>query len=271
MSEKAILFDASKCIGCRGCQVACKQWNELTAVETTNWGSCENPPDLSPDTWLKIKFMEQVEDGTLEWFFSRYSCMHCTEAACIDICPSGALYRNQYGFVAYDKDRCIGCGYCTEFCPFNVPRLDAGRITGVGKIGKCTLCTTPGLDRLSIGEKPACVKACPTGALIYGDRDELVAEGRRRVASLRTPHSKAHPRATLYGETELGGLHVLCVLADSPEVYGLPKEPQFPIVATIQNDIFRPFAWIAWPVIAAGLALNVLVARARHIRRKEVS
>jgi len=269
MNDKAILFDATKCMACRGCQVACKQWNELKAITTTNRGSYENPPDLSPNNWITIKFREKAESDTFQWFFSRRSCMHCTDAACVEVCPSGALFHNEYGFVAYDKEKCIGCGYCVEFCPFDVPRLDAEVVSGVGKMDKCTLCTTPGLDRLSIGEEPACVKTCPTGALTYGDRDELVAEGRRRVDSLKTPHSEAYPQAMLYGETELGGLHVLYVLADSPELYSLPKEPQFPVTATIQEDIFRRFAWILWPVVAAGLALNVIVARARQIRRKE--
>ena len=270
MREKAILFDATRCTACRGCQVACKQWNELKAGETINRGSYENPPDLSPETWLKIKFTEVEQEGNFDWLFTRRSCMHCTEAACIEVCPSGALYHNEYGFVTYDKEKCIGCGYCTQYCPFDVPRLDAGRITGVGKMHKCTLCTTPGLDRLAIGEEPACVKTCPTGALIFGDRDEMVEEGRRRVATLKTPHSKAYPQATLYGETELGGLHVLYVLADSPEVYGLPKDPQFPVTATIQKDVFRPLTWIVWGAVAAGLALNVLVARARQVKEKEV-
>jgi formate dehydrogenase iron-sulfur subunit len=268
MSEKAILFDANKCIACRGCQVACKQWNELKAVKTANRGSYENPPDLSPDTWVTIKFREEVEGDTVRWLFSRRSCMHCTEAACAEVCPSGALFHNEYGFVAYDKEQCIGCGYCTQYCPFNVPRLDAGRITGVGKMDKCTLCTSPSRDRLSIGEVPACVTTCPTGALIYGNREELVAEGSRRVSSLRTSNPKSYPQAMLYGETELGGLHVLYVLADSPEVYGLPKEPQFPVSATIQKDVFRPLTWIVWGAAAAGLALNVLVARAREIKER---
>ena len=195
--------------------------------------------------------------------------MHCTEAACIEVCPSGALFHNEYGFVSQDNDKCIGCGYCVEFCPFNVPRLDASRVTGVGTMEKCTLCTTPGLDRLSIGQEPACVKTCPTNALIYGDRDELVAEGRRRVAALQSSNPNAFPEATLYGERELGGLHVLYVLADSPETYGLPKEPEFPIAATIQQDIFPTLTWIVWPIVAVGLALNVLVARARQASKKE--
>ena len=269
MSEKAILFDATRCMGCRGCQVACKQWNELKAVATTNQGTYENPPDLSPSTWLTIKFREEAEGDTIRWFFGRRSCMHCTEAACVDVCPSGALYHNQYGFVSYDRDKCIGCGYCTQFCPFNVPRLSAERVSGIGKMDKCTLCTTPGLDRLSMDQEPACVKACPTDALIYGDRHELVEEGRRRVANLRTPRSGADPRAMLYGETELGGLHVLCVLADSPEVYGLPKDPQYPVTTTVLEDLFRPFRWVVWGGTALVLLLNVMVARARQMRRKE--
>ncbi len=269
MGDKAILFDATECIACRGCQVACKQWNELKATETTNRGTYENPPDLSPATWLTIKFKEEVEGDTVRWLFTRRSCMHCTEAACVEVCPSGALYHHEHGFVAYDRDKCIGCGYCVQFCPFNVPRLDAEAITGVGKMDKCTLCTTPGLDRLSVGEEPACVKTCPAGALIYGDQEELVAKGRELVAKLRTPHSRAWPRATLYGETQLGGLHVLYVLDDLPEVYGLPSNPEFPVLATVQKDVFRPYAWILWLVAAGALAINVLVARARHIRGEE--
>jgi len=195
--------------------------------------------------------------------------MHCTEAACVEVCPAGAVYHNQYGSVSHDKDKCIGCGYCVDFCPFNVPRLDTERISGVGKMSKCTLCTTPGLNRLAIGQKPACVEACPVSALIYGNRGELVAEGRRRITAFKSPHSGAYPEATLYGETELGGLHVLYVLPDSLEVYGLPKEPGFPILATIKQNYLGPVAWIAWGGVALLLAINVLVARARHIREQE--
>jgi len=236
----------------------------LKGETTTCEGTYENPADLSPDTWLKIKFTEKAEDGAVSWFFSRRSCMHCTEAACVEACPSGALYHNEYGFVSHDNDKCIGCGYCVEFCPFNVPRLDANLVSGAGKMHKCTLCTTPGFDRLTMGLEPACVKTCPTGALIYGDRGELVAEGKRRVASL----NGSYPGAMLYGETELGGLHALYVLADSPEVYGLPKDPQKPLVDTIR-DVLNPLRWVAWGGMAAGLLVNLIVARARQIREEE--
>ncbi len=262
MIEKVILFDATKCIACRACQVACKQWNELKAEVTTNTGTYENPPDLSTNTWLTIKFTEESENGAVRWLFSRRSCMHCTEAACVEVCPSGALYHNEYGFVCYDKDKCIGCGYCVEFCPFNVPRLDASRVSGVGKMDKCTFC----IDRVTNGMEPACVNTCPTGALIIGDRNALLAEGRSRVQNLK---SKGYSNVYLYGEDELGGLHVLYVLADRPSVYGLPEEPEFPVLASVRDNILRPTAWIAWGVVAAGLALNVLVARARQLRQKE--
>ena len=278
MSDKAILFNSARCIACRGCQVSCKQWNETdeiipdtqNGVQAVNRGTYENPPDLSPATWLKIQFFEKSEYDSFEWLFSRRSCMHCTDAACVAACPSGALFHNDYGFVGYDRDKCIGCGYCSQHCPFHVPRLDTNVITGVGKMDKCTLCTTPGLDRLSAGELPACVKTCPTDALIFGDREELLSKGRELVDNLRAGHSKAYPNAALYGENELGGLHVLYVLQDSPEAYGLPEDPQFPIAATINKDIIGLIARIVWPVVAAGLALNVAVAWFRQRKREEV-
>ncbi len=266
MAEKAILFDTSKCIACRGCQVACKQWNELKGEETTNRGSYENPPDLSPKTRLKMEFREVSSNGTLEWLFTRRSCMHCTDAACVKVCPTHALYHHPSGFVSYNKDKCTGCGYCKQYCPFDVPRLDTNLVTGLGRMDKCTLCTTPSLDRLAIGQEPACVKTCPTDALTIGDRDEMIAVGRKTVQSLK---EKGYGRANLYGEKELGGLHVLYALADSPEVYGLPKEPKFPAVAIAWKDIIQPLGWAAAGVAVVGLVLNLLVARARVVREEE--
>jgi len=241
----------------------------LQAVVTSNRGTYENPPDLSPDTWLTIRFSEGDEDDSTGWSFIRNSCMHCTDAACVAVCPSGALFHNEYGIVSYDKEKCIGCGYCAEFCPFNIPRLGVDPAINADRMNKCTMCTSPGLDRIAMGLEPACVKTCPTQALIFGDRDKLIAQGREVVSSLNSAHPNSQPQARLYGETELGGLHVLYVLADSPETYNLPPEPEFPAAATIQRDVFRPFAWIVWAAVAAGLALNVIVARARQIHSRE--
>jgi formate dehydrogenase iron-sulfur subunit len=207
----AILYDSTKCTACRGCQVACKQWNELEAEETTNRGTYENPPELSPSTWNKIRFTELEQDGEFRWLFTRLACMHCTDASCASVCPTNAISKADNGFVIIDQDWCIGCGYCVQACPYHVPHKDER--TGTAR--KCTSC----IDRTSNGLRPACVTTCPTGALMYGDRDELLSIGEQCVNILGG-------NATLYGKNELGGLHAIYVLGDSPEVYGLPAEPK---------------------------------------------
>ncbi|MFW6125836.1 MAG: 4Fe-4S dicluster domain-containing protein [Chloroflexota bacterium] len=257
MTEKAILYDASKCTACRGCQVACKQWNDLLAEVTTNRGAYENPPDLSFNTWLKMRFTE-VGDGPedLRWIFTRRACMHCTDAACVEVCPTKALYHHELGFVAYNRELCTGCGYCVEACPFDVPRTGggaAGTIHGVRTMNKCIFCE----DRVTNGEIPACVKTCPTGALTYGDRSDMVEEGKARVTALKA----TYPNATLYGENELGGLHVLYVLDDMPEAYGLPVNPKMPVAATAWQDVLQPIGWGVAGLAVVGLGLNYIIAR----------
>jgi len=273
MAEKAILYDATRCTACRGCQAACKQWNENdefipveTKVQSVNWGSYENPPDLSPTTWLKMKFREIEPGGKVRWLFTRRSCMHCTDAGCVKVCPSKALYHHELGFVAYNKDLCTGCGYCIEACPFDVPRADRNLLTGIAKMDKCTLCTTPGLDRIAEGWEPACVKTCPTNALQYDDRDKLVAEGRKRVDSLR---DAGWANANLYGENELGGLHVMYVLDDHPSVYELPVNPQVSAATVAWQDAIQPLGWAVGGLTVLGLGLNYMVARANINREKE--
>ncbi|MDD5095540.1 MAG: 4Fe-4S dicluster domain-containing protein [Dehalococcoidia bacterium] len=255
---KAILFDGTKCTACRGCQVACKQWNELKAEETTNRGTFENPPDLSSDTWLKIKFTEVSKNGNggIDWLFTRRSCMHCTDAACVTVCPSGALSYHKLGFVQYNKDKCTGCGYCVEACPFKVPKSDGGNFTGVRKASKCLFCQ----DRVTNGFEPACVTTCPTAALQFGERSEMVAIGRSRVEQL----GSTYPMANLYGEKQLDGLHVLYVLPYAPEVHGLPADPKVPTAAEAR-DILKYVGVGAVAAVAVGAGLNFLVARARMI------
>jgi len=264
MADKAILFDATKCTACRGCQVACKSWNERQAVDTKCDGTLENPPDLSNQTWLKMEFREEGNNGDLRWLFTRRSCMHCTEAACVKVCPTGALFYHPDGFVSYAKEKCSGCGYCSQFCPFNVPRLDTNRVTGKGTMDKCTACTTGGFNRIDNGLPPACVKTCPTGALTYGDRDELITTGRARVQQLMV---QGHTNANLYGENVVGGTHVLYVLEDSPSVYGLVENPEVPVVATAWQDIVKPAGYAVAGLVAAGLLLNVMVARINLLRK----
>lgn len=233
MARLAYLFDSSKCVGCHGCQIACKQWNEEKATRTTFTGSYQNPPSLSPDTRTIMRFYENFEQDTIPQLnILKVQCYHCGEPACVKVCPSGALSKTDKGITAVDPSKCIACGYCHSACPFTVP--------AIGKhVNKCDMClsrTEHGDDKQKTST-PACVKTCPAGALEFGDRDALVAKAHKRVEWLKT---RGHKEANLYGEKVLGGLGVMSVLKYPPASYGLPANPTMPLELFVWKDLFNP-------------------------------
>ena len=244
---KAMLIDVTKCVNCWFCYAACKEYNKLPETVKPD---LENPPELSPDVWTTLHPVRKDD----QWVSRKTACNHCTNAACVEVCPTGALSYNEMGFVQYDKEKCSGCGYCAEFCPFGVPQMETNKVTGVAIMNKCTFCH----DRVTNGEQPACAAACTTGAIKYGERTELIAEAEGRVALL----SQSNLQASVYGVHELQGLHVMYVLDDSPEVYGLPADPEVPPTSTIRGV----FKWLVSGLAiaaVAGFGLNYLVARMR--------
>lgn len=242
---KAMLVDVTKCMGCRACQIACKQWNEREAEKTENFGSYENPPDLSAQTWTKIKFIEEGEEDSLQWHFRRVICQHCSTAACEKVCPPKAISHQQSTAVVIDQDKCTGCKYCITACPFNVPRYNPETNTAM----KCTLC----IDRITNGLEPACARACPTDAVQWGERDVLITAAKDRISFLE---KKGFTDLRLYGETELDGLGVMFLLAAPATTYGFPDKPEIPLSVGLWQNILKPLAIVG----GAGAVLAALVS-----------
>jgi len=222
----AKLIDVSKCIGCKACQAACLEWNELHEEIGTFNGSYTNPPDLTENSFTLMRFTEWVnpETDNLEWLIRKDGCMHCADPGCLKACPApGAIVQYSNGIVDFDHAKCIGCGYCVKGCPFNIPRISQVD----HKAYKCTLCS----DRVAVGQGPACQKACPTQAIVFGTKTQMKEWAEGRIKDLK---SRGYKNAGLYDPPGVGGTHVMYVLqhADKPSIYaGLPDNPRIsPIV-----------------------------------------
>ncbi len=219
VTEVVKLIDISKCIGCKACQAACMEWNDLRDKVGTTTGTYDNPRDLSDQSWTVMRFSEvEVQAGGLEWLIRKDGCMHCADPVCMIGCPApGAIVQYTNGIVDFHEENCIGCGYCITGCPFNIPRLSKQD----GKVYKCTLCS----DRVAVGLEPACAKTCPTGAITFGSKQDMLRHADERLADLK---ERGYQQAGLYNAPGVGGTHVMYVLqhADRPELYsGLPKDP----------------------------------------------
>src|SRR5690349_12954119 len=269
--------DTSVCIGCKACEVACKTWNAVPDDGYLLTGmSYDNTQELGASTWRHVTFIEKSEptsvsvdlgmpgsgppgvtlphgeeqaaaseDSGVRWLMSSDVCKHCTHAACLDVCPTGSLFRTEFGTVVVQPDICNGCGYCVPACPYGVIdiRPDDGRAF------KCTLC----YDRLKDGQTPACAQACPTESIQFGDLTELRARADQRLAEL---HDLGVDAARLYGRDPadgVGGDGAFFLLLDRPEVYGLPPDP---VVTT--RDL--PAMWKRAALTAAGVVAAVVAA-----------
>jgi formate dehydrogenase iron-sulfur subunit len=243
--------DTSVCIGCKACEVACKEWNAVPEDGLLLTGmSYDNTGSLNASTWRHVAFIEQStptadDDDAVRWLMSSDVCKHCTEAACLDVCPTGALMRTEFGTVVVQDDVCNGCGYCVSACPFGV----IARRESDGGAHKCTLC----YDRIGDGLTPACAKACPTESIQFGPVDELRERAQARVSELQ---ESGETRARLYLENPddgVGGAGAFFLLLDEPEIYGLPPDP----VATTRD---LPRMWRHVAAAGASLAAGALIA-----------
>ena len=236
--EVAKLIDVSRCIGCKACQAACEEWNDVRDNVGVFSGTIQNPPDLSARSWTLMRFSEyeNPKTGDLEWLIRKDGCMHCADPGCLDACPApGAIVQYANGIVDFVEENCIGCRYCVKGCPFNIPRYSAHD----NKAYKCTLCS----DRVSVGQEPACAKACPTGAIMFGSKGSMVEQATDRVLDLR---SRGYENAGLYDPPGVGGTHVMYVLqhADQPELYqGLPKDPKISRIERIWKGGAKAFGF----------------------------
>ncbi len=254
---KAIKFDSTRCIACHACQVACKRWWELKAENTTlsaekgtEW---TNPPDLTSRTWVLVKFVGTGEGEDFKWRFAQERCMHCLNPTCRNVCPVGAITKYEEGPVVINVDVCIGCKYCVAVCPFKIPRYDL--VTN--KVYKCTMCP----DRIREGLEPACVQTCPTGALEFGEREDMLQKARAKAEAIN---------GYVYGDDENGGTSVFMVLDLPPEQLGYHKvETTQPLSMQIKDFIEPAGGVITLAILGSLAAISLIAHRKEKVKESE--
>src|SRR5260370_25039677 len=248
------VIDVTTCIGCKACEVACLEWNGYPFRETVFDNTYQTMPDLAWNYYNLIRFNEHVtDDGTMQWLMRKDGCMHCAHPGCLRACPAdGAIVQYANGIVDFNQEHCIGCQYCVTGCPFNIPKFNSA----TKKVYKCTLCA----DRVGAGLEPACIKACPTGCLHFGSKEDMLFEAHKRVDQLKA--NTSWKNAGVYDPEGVRGTHVIYVLGDAsnPEKYGgLPANPSVPLFVPLWQS---PLESVCRIVNGPGLH-RVLLHRAR--------
>ena len=259
--EVAKLIDVSACIGCKACQAACMEWNDVRDEVGTCTGVYDNPVDLTENSWTVMRFNEIEENGKLEWLIRKDGCMHCADPGCLKACPApGAIVQYTNGIVDFHQENCIGCGYCITGCPFNVPRLSKTD----AKAYKCTLCS----DRVAVGQAPACAKVCPTGAIQFGSKEQMTDYAAKRVTDLK---ERGYAKAGLYDPAGVGGTHVMYVLhhADRPELYNkLPNNPSISGLVSLWKGATKPLAMLAMGAVAVGALFHYVTKGPNEVSKE---
>ena len=264
LPDVAKMIDVSKCIGCKACQVACLEWNDRREEVGVNTGVYENPHDLTPNSFTLMRYTEWVnpETQTLEWLIRKDGCMHCADPGCLKACPSpGAIVQYSNGIVDFVHENCIGCGYCIKGCPFNIPRISQVD----QKAYKCTLCS----DRVAVGQGPACAKTCPTHAITFGTKEQMLKDAALRIEDLR---SRGYKNAGIYDPPGVGGTHVIYVLhhADKPEIYAdLPRDPKISPVVELWKGLTKYAGLAAIAIFGAVGVLHHLVNGANRVSSQD--
>ena len=257
----AKLIDVSKCIGCKACQAACMEWNDTRDVIGTNHGELDNPLDLTENSWTVMRYSEVETGRGLEWLIRKDGCMHCADPGCLKACPApGAIVQYSNGIVDFHEENCIGCGYCITGCPFNIPRLSKKD----SKVYKCTLCS----DRVAAGLEPACVKTCPTGAIVFGTKDDMIHHADGRIVDLK---ERGFAQAGIYDPQGVGGTHVMYVLqhADKPELYsGLPGAPSISAMVELWKGAAKPLSSLALAAVALGAFLHYVTKGPNEVSKE---
>ena len=259
--EIAKLIDVTTCTGCKACQSACMEWNDLRPEIGENVGVYDNPPNLSAKAWTVMRFSEVEIDNHLEWLIRKDGCMHCADPGCLKACPSpGAIIQYSNGIVDFNEENCIGCGYCITGCPFDIPRISQKD----NKAYKCSLCS----DRVAVNQSPACAKACPTGSIQFGSKEDMKDYAETRIADLK---ERGFDKAGLYDPQGVGGTHVMYVLhhADKPSLYhGLPDNPSISPLVSLWKGIAKPLATLALSGVALGSLFHYVIKGPNEVSKE---